>query len=422
MIEQYFENSCSIFSSHCLESSNKWKVYNGKIISGHRSALVKHVQYTLKKNITIIEPYGLIQVNFKIEKPLSYENEYIEISAIEEDNIMYGKKDALEYSAIGDHKYSKSLEKGSYIFEISYKKFHVNDSLSDLETGNAVSIDSITFVNSTLGGGYYCNVCPEGTLKSKDGTSCDICQPGQEPNEYKSQCKPCSEGHFSDGIDGICRPCPIFTYSSPDKSHCILREIIHNDAYLQKYQLDNVRERHQKLLCQSSLDLCSEMFLGPLSFQNDLFFISFNNRSGIDITDFSFDDEDNYVEEGYIFMLKHNEQKDYDRSDTENLKLLFNIGSRISSVKIVPLTEEVNQQGVLINYSHGDNCPEFVGERYQTNLFLKCAANYTSASTPKLIKKERCTFNFEWESKFACRTCVKDELNSINVFLFNLIY
>jgi hypothetical protein len=101
------------------------------------------------------------------------------------------------------------------------------------------------------------------------------------------------------------------------------------------------------------------------------------------------------------------------------------LGSKIEKIVLIPgepFLHSVNP-GIVIKYSTGDICIDNPNLRYSTYIFLTCDKSGIYYP-PKFIGKinNNCTFFFEWETRNGCPSCLKKNLNPVQVKLNMIIY
>lgn len=142
-----------------------------------------------------------------------------------------------------------------------------------------------------------------------------------------------------------------------------------------------------------------------------IYYISFNSSRLFPFNDkkYSFQNSDIITKKGYIYLLIHSSFKDKGT--------IFNIGNKIEQIKII---DEENEKGIVIKYI-GDECPDIPDKKYESYLFLRCKKNEIedtifSFQKPILIKSNKCSHYFKWDSLEACPICLSNEIKEISSF------
>jgi hypothetical protein len=252
--------------------------------------------------------------------------------------------------------------------------------------------------------------------------NCIYCTKGFIPNEKsniiieeETKCIKCPEGTYNKRDGSIkCKKCPEFTMSSKkfDRlmnfyNRCILDNIIHNKAYLRRYNTF-VLDQRQKLLCEYDNYSCINDFIGKkLKFNENErinIYLSPKRASTLKLSDpFGNNIYSNNI--GHVFA--------YDNNQTIN-----NLGKKINFVKIV---EGTDKKGLLIKYTDGDVCVENPKIRYSTYLFIKCNKINEKVFSQYyrriyLISPiDNCSLIIEWETKVGCMNCVYNRIESEKV-------
>jgi hypothetical protein len=89
-------------------------------------------------------------------------------------------------------------------------------------------------------------------------------------------------------------------------------------------------------------------------------------------------------------------------------KTIRNLGAILSNV-------EITDNGFTLSYSEGDVCDADSSKRYRTDVIYKCDSMGDSIGTPiiNFLGDEDCKFEILWFSKYACRSCRAEDVNSI---------
>lgn len=188
--------------------------------------------------------------------------------------------------------------------------------------------------------------------------------------------------------------------------------------------------KNKKKACSQDNKLCYENFLGPIDHlrEREMFYISYNKRSNIDIKDFSYSTIHNKKNLGHIFFLKNSKKiSDHfnEKEKHENIKIILNVGNYIEEIKALPyLTYSSKEKitGYFIKYSDGDLCS--IDEKtkrkkyFNSYVFVLCD-KFGSKTSPefKIKSEDKCTIFFEWRTSFGCKVCNKDETDIIKVFI-----
>jgi hypothetical protein len=247
-------------------------------------------------------------------------------------------------------------------------------------------------------------------------------------------CTKCPLGFYRTEELKNCRKCPLGTYSSEDRKSCILENILESKDYSYKIILGGL-EKNKLLECQNDDKLCYDSFIGPIDHlrENEIFYLSFNKRSKIDIKDFSYSTSQNKKPEGHIFYLKNskNISNNYNSNDKgekhENLKIILNVGNNIEQIKVLPYLKSKYDDGKVtgyyIKYSNGDLCSfsEKTNQKKYFNSYVFVICDKFTYNTSPIFKEkseDKCTIYFEWRTLYGCKICNKDEIEIITVKKF----
>ena len=302
---------------------------------------------------------------------------------------------------------------------------------------NSILISSLKIYGSNLGNTKKLLNCPIGYISKNNCEICEKCQINEVTNEDQTQCISCENGNakiINNSL--VCTNCPPFTYYSEDKQ-CYLNEFIFEKKNKIKFNLFPLKE-YINILCeeQSGILCYDNSFIGPISFSNEnlnlnsnnnnnfdrnIFFLSLFETKEIDITDFTFK-ENNENKKGNIFGL-FNSDNNFSSADSnlfintkvtiKNEKIKKNIAKGIKNVKIFGKSLNIlERMGLFIEYENGDVCIKDSSKFYKAYLYLKCDKN--QISNPKLIKikDNECTYIFEWSTPYVCKNCIVGELKN----------
>lgn len=272
-------------------------------------------------------------------------------------------------------------------------------------------IKKIIIYNTTEGGGYECEECPENAkIKNENGFTCLNCGPGYYLNSQQN-CVKCDYNFIKmvSGNNEKCIKCPDFTFSNDERTECLIYPIINQKNIKRSFiieQFEKTQEKICKLLdCTNSLLPINDMI------NKKIYYISFNSSRLFPFNDkkYSFQNSDIITKKGYIYLLIHSSFKDKGT--------IFNIGNKIEQIKII---DEENEKGIVIKYI-GDECPDIPDKKYESYLFLRCKKNEIedtifSFQKPILIKSNKCSHYFKWDSLEACPICLSNEIKEISSF------
>jgi hypothetical protein len=366
----------------------------------------------LEMNVTITEPSGNIQIKYEIFTDNVY-NFTIKIY-----NYDLLKTEYLQFfSSKSNYTFQQDLQKAKYkiSLELNRGSFDPNSKPKlDINKSNQpiILLESLIIKNSLLGGGYACSKCPEDMVINHSSNSCVKCPSGTEINSETKNCVPCKEGYYRDSkSDSLqCMKCPDMSTSNSNKNDCILLDVMQNKNSSLRYIINDLYETEQKIICDSGDSLCYGNFLGPISSNSELFFLSFREKSTANFSDFSYEikNTDSNNLKGFVFSLK---KEHPDKTD----KSLVNMGKDFSYIRLFG-----NRKGLAIKYSEGDVCQEDSNQRYSTILLIKCFKEFDSiysVESPRLLTKinNNCTNVLEWRSRHACPSCLKSEALSLAV-------
>jgi hypothetical protein len=181
-----------------------------------------------------------------------------------------------------------------------------------------ILLESLIIKNSLLGGGYGCSKCPEDMVINHSSNSCVKCPSGTEINSETKNCVPCKEGYYRDSkSDSLqCMKCPDMSTSNSNKNDCILLDVMQNKNSSLRYIINDLYETEQKIICDSGDSLCYGNFLGPISSNSELFFLSFREKSTANFSDFSYEikNTDSNNLKGFVFSLKKEHPDKTDKS------------------------------------------------------------------------------------------------------------
>jgi hypothetical protein len=281
----------------------------------------------------------------------------------------------------------QDLKEGNYELVFFYS------TTENISAGNNINIKYIRIISISEGVISKCVECPAGYTLTEPKLKCVKCDFGQTLIDNKC-------------VDITPDKCPDFT-TKVDKS-CSLNEVIHNKEYHIRYNLIDLKQ-NVETHCNLSNELCDGKFFGPIKDKktNNIFFISFASKEIINLPDFTFTKDSDFIEAGHIFMLKNN----------KNSKLLENVGRQIEYVKILPFAngnQNFNQTGLLISYNEGEICDPKTETRYKTYLLIHCAKNNHN-DIPRLYMQSGCTFIFEWDTYQVCPYCIKNNTKPLYV-------
>lgn len=226
-----------------------------------------------------------------------------------------------------------------------------------------------------------------------------------------------------------CEKCPIFTSSSLDRQNCEPLKIFEIKNYSYRFLLGGLG-KIQTRECNSDNKICYNTFIGPIDNmkEKEIFYISYAKRDQIDISDFSYTTSKNKKDKAHIFYLKSsNISEKHNFEKHENLKNLLNVGNYIEYIRALPLMthKENNREktnGVYIKYSQGDTCLNDPQQNYTSYLFIICD-KFSNENYPlyKMKTPDKCTFFFEWKTRYGCKSCNLDDTDKVYVKRFFFI-
>lgn len=217
---------------------------------------------------------------------------------------------------------------------------------------------------------------------------------------------------------------------------CQLRNIIHNKKYLMKFDLNELKNNES---CERNKHQCdNNEIIGPIISKdivnegNSLFFISLLEKKLFSLTDYSYKVSNDTKLKGHIFALFpyneiHKETFPLASSNSNiiyNIKQFRNIGSELDEAKILPGMHYHNipiQNGIMLKYINGDNCIGDNSKNTSAYIIMNCDSTGGVYLSPQLtfVSKDKCTFVFEWNNRFGCPTCLKQDLVPIYEGCFN---
>ncbi len=394
-------------------NNKNWVIYNNNLAVKLKD-MTSYTTARLDQNITITESTGYIEM--KIALYVSYRYNFtIKMTDYKKGNVVY----STYLQTRQNYTLETNLPQGSYKVSLELREISPKSGVFSPVEINAneaiITIDSLLIRNSLLGGGYKCSKCPSNTIVDKFTNSCAKCPKGTEINPSTNACVACKDGYFNDGnlISASCAKCPDFMTSNSNKDGCILIDVVQNKNASLRYIINDLLDTEQKMLCDSGDSLCYDKFLGPISGESDLFFLSYKEKSNPNFSDFSYENysQDSNNPSGFVFSLKKGESH-------ASQKTLINMGREISYLKLFS-----NRQGLAVKYSEGDVCKEDSMQKYSTILFIRCFKEFDSiysVDSPKLLKKinNNCTNILEWKSRHGCSSCLKNEAMAVHVYIY----
>jgi hypothetical protein len=345
---------------------------------------------------------GTVQAGYKKHLKMSFElitDGYVELdlslkhlSDKEEFSFKLNDKEEkfTNISEVRDRPLKVSLGPGIYELEFTF----INNG-SNVTQENVV-INKIVIDGTTEGTITKCFKCPGGSTKVKSDNlyKCIKC-----PSGYTLSNGKCAESNVT---------CPAFTYKL--NNSCNLDDIVHNKEYGLRYNIMDLKENVERH-CTNDNELCDGKFFGPIKdvSTNNIYYISFATREKINLSDFFYTTDKDYIDNGHVFMLKN--------GVTNSSKVLQNMGRSIESVKLIPYVNDnpyFKKPGILISYTEGELCDAHEGKHYRSYIFIYCT-KLPHSDSPKLYKQDDCTFIFEWENYQICPFCLKSNIKPINV-------
>ena len=295
-----------------------------------------------------------------------------------------------------------------------------------LKFDNSIIIKEIKIYGSEISKDIILIKCPKGTISKDQCLHCVYCNDNEIPDEKQSQCIKCKNGlHSIINDEYKCIECPPYTYYDGNK--CLLNEVIFQENDKLRFNLYPIKEYIFRLCNDQSGLLCYDnAFIGPISdfnqkensIQRNLFFISLFEPKNINITDFTYNEDLTSIKNGHIFGLFTVNQPQMNNEfflnpnlTYDNTKLKKNLGKSIKKIEIVDQERNsFTELGLLMEFNEGDACITDKNKNYKVYLYLKC--NKFEISSPKLIniKDNNCTYIFEWNSPYACKNCIVQDL------------
>lgn len=382
---EFYSGLCDVFNY------TGWRFRNDGVIPGNN--LPFGVKFTLTKNVNITRDDAYIEIGYEILDLKEEEYFYILL----DENIVHG----LDVSQ-GQHKFKVSLSLGEHLLKIIYQKRRPQSGILNLK--NPLIIKSFLLFGSDEGGATFCLKKQKNEIINSPLPS-DIIFP---------------QFDFTEAI------CPDYMYLHTPTKRCQLLDVLHNRQNNLRFIIGGLRSNLDKICETDSSELCynKHKFLGPVHdlSKNDVYFISFYQNDKISVEDFSYIKDKYSKDIGFIFGLF--EHKSYTQETNSqllnssyylfnNIKKIKNLGSKMSKIILNPGRPEIQNMnpGVIIKYSDGDECQENHNLNYTSYIFFSCdKSGYNSP--PKLVEKlvDKCVFIFEWESRFACPSCLEKDL------------
>ena len=362
---------CSEGYYNDIENSNECKLCEGNIQK--ISYYIINNKKSIIKNITILEKYGYLSIDFSVLNNTKPYYLYLYI-----DNKLY-------YSDIINQKTKITLTSGKHSIEIDSENLFIKQ---------------LIITNTENGSGYFCQKC-------NDEDNCINCSPGYEFDNKLKKCKKCEKGAIKEGYGNFdkCRKCPLYTEPNNDNTFCKPKNIIVSKKQKKLFIFKNF-ENDIKNLCNLNNKLCVNNLYGPIQ-DNDknLYFISYNSPEYFSNKDFNYytntTNEKIFLENGFIYKLEKTQS---------NKKILKHLSNKISEIYLV---NQKNNKGIIINY---------IGNNINTYLYFKCSKNRFSKegimeiNSPRFIYKDKNELNyyFEWKSRSGCPICLTNEAFSMD--------
>lgn len=386
--ETFCKNECysEFYSGLCEIYNNEgWKFIKDGIIPGN--SLPFGIKLIMTKNIEIVSENSYFEIGYEIIDLKDEEFLFIYLDQVKVNLLSLDK---------GVHKYSSNLTKGEHEIKIVYQKRRAASGILNLN--NPLIINSFILYGSNEGGAVQCVQNPQNPQPS---TSIQIPVVTEEVK------------------------CTDFTYLNPKTNKCEVLDVLQNSKYGLRFITAGLKNSNELLCDSNSNEICynNHKFIGPIHdiVKNDIFFMSFDKSDKISVDDFSYVRNKSFNEFGYIFGLFEHHNKTHLQRDlilNENFKIIKNLGSKISKIILSSGSPAIENTypGFLIKYSDGDQCLSNPEISYTSYIFVICNKN-ANYNTPKLISKlnNNCTFIFEWENKFGCPSCLKENIESVKV-------
>lgn len=180
--------------------------------------------------------------------------------------------------------------------------------------------------------------------------------------------------------------------------------------------------------CEKNKDNCNNQLIGPIISKdlidegNIIFFISLLKKIAFSLTDYSYKVTNATKFNGHLFALfpytvtdKEKLSSLSDNNIIYNIKHFHNIGSELNEVKILPGMHYHNipiQNAIILKYINGDSCIDDGSRNISAYIIINCDSTGGVYLSPQLkfISNDKCTFVFEWNNRFGCPNCLKQDL------------
>lgn len=445
-------NECVGLEAGVCHYWNSWYVKSNKIIS--RQYNPNNVAFVLTKSFKLLDN-GLLNYKFNIDSDYYLKNNLtnseqetfsITINGIEiekhyanqsitiEKNFVFSELKTAYYNNTSYNKYSKNNEvKNNYYLQLIYNRT-TSENIDNFVTISKLEILGIDSSNSDA----LCINCNfkfnQADVLNKFKKYCKT-----HNNNYESKDNNYISYNIKNDIKNI--TCPRYTTYNENK-YCKLNDIVLNKPFELLFNVKGIKEELLKTnniyyeffdssLVSSSINnnLSNEYnMLGPIEVNSNNYYSSENDLIYFNIFDnFNYNFNNKFIttkytnlKSGHFFLVE--QEKDTfqstiinNKNNTSliniNSKIIYNIGSIITNVSVIPHTNEINLEnyGILIEYSNGDICKENINIKYKTVLIIYCNKDI-SMSKPYFVSYDNCTFYFVYYSKFGCPNCIDNEI------------
>lgn len=282
-------------------------------------------------------------------------------------------------------------------------------------TSKNSKIKYIKVTHTVNGGGYKCIISQSHENGELDNKEIVQCHPGFEYNLTTKECQQCSYNSFKETTDNTqCKTCPALTFANDKHVNCVPYHVANQNNQMMKISIGDFRKTQSKICILTGM-LCNKDFYGPLrDKKKTMYYISFFSPNTFQSNDFTykFKSEESKIP-SFIYMLNSSTA----HSESINIKLVSSIGKYIDYVKFIK--GEVSSRGLLTHYINGDICDVDQSKTYDSYLFFNCTKlneeEVPFILSPRLIRRNGCTFYFEWPSREACPICLRSEVSSVEM-------
>lgn len=391
-----FDNVCIPLNGLECALSEGWETADSQLSTGRH--LDSDSSLILTRKLTITEDNAYIQFIYSVSNTQSADTRLL----FSIDGVVYGSYKDPVVMQITD---KFPLAKGARVLRWIYRHFPAGVT----DTEDLAKIHNIVITGSNEGGAPSCITCPDGSVSPARSGQCIDCPAGSSSNVDKSQCVVCKDNDYSDRAGSICMPCPDQTYSNADHSYCLIsNDLIFNKGKIHVQELSGIsqgKEGYVAGICElERLEFyCHETFYGPVTGNNNYFYISVGNPGSLVFPTYSRLDKHN---KGYVYGVMNKKDLQIRESELEIpdntcqdefSRMVVNLGSRMHSVNATDL-------GFKIKYTDGALC-KLSGEiAYSTEVEFICD-KYEGEGWPIYQGQIDCDLKFLWRTKYACRMC-----------------